>query len=137
MAALAMNIIAQKKAQRAHGTCPGCLSKKKMVAIDDIEEFSESESSEDESERWSEKKIKEIALRIAQKHAAIIAKNPLGRVYLGITVNPPIRRMKEHVRSGKDFDQWEVEKKVPDAWTLAKLEYHAIAFLSKLIHYHR
>ncbi|KAG5668931.1 hypothetical protein PVAND_016839 [Polypedilum vanderplanki] len=87
----------------------------------------EEEEEEDEKvPQWSEKKIKEIAMKIAKKFYKMILADPSLMIYFGITIRALNIRLGEHLQNGKNFDLAFMEIEVPHAQSLADLEYYVV-----------
>jgi hypothetical protein len=84
----------------------------------------------DENSRWSEAKVLDESRKVSDRLIKLVRENPSYRLYIGITTRGLQTRLNEHIKSGKDFDEAFVALEVPNAKSLADVEYHTIRNVS-------
>ena len=87
----------------------------------------------DKGRQWSTDKVLEEANSIAAKYADMVKQDPSLLMYFGITIRNPRIRLYEHLKSGKDFDDAVLEIEVPEAHSLAELEFEVVARFAELV----
>ena len=86
----------------------------------------------EKADRWPKEKVKRTAHDVAEKYAKMVRDNRSILVYFGITIRALRIRLKEHLNSGKDFDMAMLEVSVPNAHSLAELEFEVVARFAEI-----
>ena len=81
--------------------------------------------------RWSEDFIVVQSRQIADSLIRLVRADPHLKIYIGITVQPFKKRVQQHIDSGREFHDSRILLEVPNAHSLAEIEYHTILMVSQ------
>lgn len=104
--------------------CSGCYS---------LQPDARTKKKRDQARQWTTERVIDEANNIAVKYGDMVKRDPSLSVYFGITVRHPSIRLREHLKSGKDFNAATLEISVPDAHSLAELEFEVVARFAELV----
>jgi hypothetical protein len=84
----------------------------------------------EEKSRWLDDKVLYESKKLTDRLIELVKEHPDYQLYIGITIRAMKIRLNEHFKSGKDFDDAFLALEVPNANSLADVEYHTILNVS-------